>query len=248
MPHYARCRCGREDRSPEGISKICPTPIPHPEYEPIAASLAPRTSPACDQRSRRTGSVYPGGACVHPLAMKLPVNLASAPWTMAQTKIGGSLECSSPTFHQTMEVGDRGCHTMALSQKRVRVVAAVENRRRHQQGRCPVPLHRRARDGARETGYNPLVMSNGDSIFMHYAGFVKSNRRKPASGVGTFALSGGTGKFLGIYGNGTSVSHSAADGEMTVRVESEADLERDWHSRKRRNRRGRQTGSRVSNR
>jgi len=152
--------------------------------------------------------------------------LASAPWTLAQTKISGSLECASPAFHQAIEVGDRSGHTMVLSRREclwsqpLKIEGAI--------GKEDVLyLFTDAReDGAHETGYNTLVMSNGDRIFMHYAAFVKSNSRKPASGVGTFALSSGTGKFLGIYGNGTSVSHSAADGKMTVRVEGQYTLPR----------------------
>ena len=158
--------------------------------------------------------------------------LASAPWTLAQTKISGSLECASPAFRQVMEVGDRTGHTMALSQREcvwpqpLKIEGAISKR-------DVLYLFTDAReDGARETGYNTMVMSNGDRVFMHYAifthdtGFMKNNGRNPVSGVGTFALSGGTGKFLGIYGNGTSVSHCAADGKMTVRVEGQYTLPR----------------------
>jgi hypothetical protein len=145
---------------------------------------------------------------------------------MAQTKISGSLQCASPQFHQLLEVGDRAGHTMALSQSEcvwplpLKIEGAISKE-------DVLYLFIDAReDGARETGYNTLIMSNGDRIFMHYAGFLKSDSRKPASGVGTFALSGGTGKFQGIYGNGTSVSHSAADGKMTVRLEGQYTLPR----------------------
>jgi hypothetical protein len=155
---------------------------------------------------------------------------------MAQTKISGSLECTSPAFRRVMEVGDRTGHTMALSQREcvwpqpLKIEGAISKE-------DVLYLFTDAReDGARETGYNTLVMSNGDRIFMHYAilmhyaGFGKNNGRNPASGVGTFAgtfaFSGGTGKFLGIYGNGTSVSHSAADGKMTLRVEGQYTLPR----------------------
>jgi hypothetical protein len=149
---------------------------------------------------------------------------------MAQTKISGALECASPAFHQVMEVGDRASHTMALSQRAcvwplpLKIEGAISKE-------DMLYLFTDAReDGARETGYNTLVMSNGDRIFMHYAGWVKNNGRRPPSGVGTFAgtfaFSGGTGKFLGIYGNGTSVSRRAADGKMTVRVEGQYTLPR----------------------
>jgi hypothetical protein len=152
--------------------------------------------------------------------------LASAPCSIAQTKISGSLACASPAFHQAMGIGDRAGHRMVLSRREcvwpqpLKIEGAVSKT-------DVLYLFTDAReDGARETGYNTLVMSNGDRIFMHYAGFVKGDSRKPAFGVGTFALSGGTGKFLGIYGNGTSVSHCAADGKMTVRVEGQYTLPR----------------------
>jgi hypothetical protein len=67
-------------------------------------------------------------------------------------------------------------------------------------------------------------MSNGDKIFMHYAGSAKANRWSVLSGEGNFALSGGTGKFLGIYGSGTLTSRSTADGTMTVRLEGQYTL------------------------
>ena len=145
---------------------------------------------------------------------------------MAQTKISGSLECASPAFHQVMEVGDRTGHTMILSQRECVWSQPLKIEGASSKEDILYLFTDARQDGARETGYNTLVMSNGDRVFMHYAAFVKNNRRKPASGVGTFALSSGTGKFLGIYGNGTSVSHSAADGKMTVRVEGQYTLPR----------------------
>jgi hypothetical protein len=145
---------------------------------------------------------------------------------MAQTKIGGSLECARPVFRQVMEVFDRTGHTMVLSRSEcvwsrpLKIEGAISKE-------DVLYLFTDAReDGARETGYNTLVMSNGDRIFMHYASLLNNNRPKPASGAGTFALSSGTGKFLGIYGNGTSVSHNSADGKMTVRVEGQYTLPR----------------------
>jgi len=149
---------------------------------------------------------------------------------MAQTKISGSLGCARPAFHQVMEVGDRAGHTMALSQRAcvwtqpLRIEGAISKE-------DVLYLFTDAReDGARETGYNTVVMSNGDRIFMHYAmyynSFLRNNGPKPASSTGTFALSGGTGKFLGIYGSGTSVANCAADGKMTIRVEGQYTLPR----------------------
>jgi hypothetical protein len=66
-----------------------------------------------------------------------------------------------------------------------------------------------------------MVMSNGDKIFMHYAGSSKSNG---ASGEGNFALSGGTGQFLGICGSGTLTTRSTAVGGMTIRIEGQYTL------------------------
>jgi hypothetical protein len=79
-------------------------------------------------------------------------------------------------------------------------------------------------DGVRDRGYNIVVMSNGDKIFMHYASSLENNGRSAASGEGNFALSGGTGKFLGIYGSGTLTTRSTADGKMTARIEGQYTL------------------------
>jgi hypothetical protein len=118
-----------------------------------------------------------------------------------------------------MEVGDRTGHTMALSQRECVWPQLLKIEGAISKGDVLYLFTDAREDGARETGYNTTVMSNGDRVFMHYAifthdgGFTKNNGRNPVSGVGTFALSGGTGNFLGIYGNGTSVSHCAADGK-----------------------------------
>jgi len=79
-------------------------------------------------------------------------------------------------------------------------------------------------DGVSDHGYNIVVMSNGDKILMHYAGSAKKDGRSAGSGEGSFALSGGTGKFLGIYGSGTVVSRSANDGRMIIRIEGQYTL------------------------
>lgn len=157
--------------------------------------------------------------------MGLPalVALASSPWGAAQTKISGSLECDSPAFHDVMEVGDRTRH-MVLSQRECLWLRPLKIEGVAGRGDVLCLFTDAREDGTRDVGYNTLVMSNGEQIFMHYAGFLKNNGPKPASGVGTFSLSGGTGKFLGIYGHGTLISHSVADGKMTVRVEGQYTL------------------------
>jgi hypothetical protein len=125
-----------------------------------------------------------------------------------------------------MEVRDRGRHTMVLSQRVCTWSQPLKIEGAFSREDVLYLFTDAREDGGRETGYNTLVMSNGDRIFMHYAGFLKGNSRKQASGVGTFALSGGTGRFRGIYGNGTSTSHSAADGKMTVRIDGQYTLPR----------------------
>ena len=150
--------------------------------------------------------------------------LVSSCWASAQTKISGSLECARPSFRKVMEVGDRAPHTMVLSQRlcewsrplRMEGVSSRDD---------VLSLFTDARaDGVRDHGYNIMVMSNGDKIFMHYAGSLKNDGRSALSGEGNFALSGGTGKFLGIYGSGTLTSRSTADGKMTVRIEGQYTL------------------------
>jgi len=79
-------------------------------------------------------------------------------------------------------------------------------------------------DGVYDRGYNIMIMSNGDKIFMHYAVASKNDGRSPASGGGNFAFSGGTGKFLAIYGSGTLTSRRTADGKITIRIEGQYTL------------------------
>ena len=69
-----------------------------------------------------------------------------------------------------------------------------------------------------------MVMSNGDKIFMHYASSSQNDGRNQASSEGTFAFSGGTGKFQAIYGFGTLTSRNEADGKMNIRIEGQYTL------------------------
>jgi hypothetical protein len=118
-----------------------------------------------------------------------------------------------------MAVGDRAGHTMALSKRECLWSLPLKIEGASSIGDVLYLFIDARADGARETGYNTLVMSNGDRIFMHYAGFITNNGHKPSPGV--FALSGGTGKFLWIYGNGASASRTTADGKMTVSVDGQ---------------------------
>jgi len=143
---------------------------------------------------------------------------------LAQTRIGGSLECASPSFHQAIPVGDRANHIMVLSQRQcqwsqpLRILGTLS-------GSDVLSLFTDSRgDRVSDRGYDTMVMSNGDKIYMHYTGVLKDIGRAPASGEGTFALSGGTGAFLGIYGSGTWTSRSTADGKMTVRMDGQFTL------------------------
>ncbi len=87
--------------------------------------------------------------------------LASAPWSIDRSDEDQRVarRCARPAFHQVMEVGDRAGHTMALSQREcvwtqpLRIEGAISKR-------DVLYLFTDAReDGARETGYNTVVMS-----------------------------------------------------------------------------------------
>lgn len=145
-------------------------------------------------------------------------------WASARTKIIGSLECAAPEFRHVIEVGDRGRHKMVLSQRacewsRPLRVEGVNT------GDDALSLFTDEReDGVRDRGYNIMTMSNGDRIFMHYVGSSKNDGGSASSGEGSFALSGGTGKFLGIYGSGRLRSRRESDGKMTVDMEGQYTL------------------------
>lgn len=150
--------------------------------------------------------------------------LVSSCWASAQTKISGSLECASPVLREVMEVGDRAPHTMVLSQRVCRWSRPLRMEG-VSSGDDVLSLFTDARaDGARDRGYNVMVMSNGDRVFMHYASSLEKSGRRAASAEGDFALSGGTGKFQGICGSGTLTSRSTPDGKMTVRLEGQYTL------------------------
>ena len=159
-------------------------------------------------------------------SLALGVLVSSCCCALAQTRISGALECAPPAFREVVEVADRPPHTMVLSQRscewsRPLTIEGVSSRD------DVLSLFTDARlDGVSDRGYNIVVMSNGDKIFMHYVGSAEEDGRSAGSGEGNFALSGGTGKFLGIYGSGKLTSRTATDGRMTVRIEGQYTLPR----------------------
>lgn len=127
-----------------------------------------------------------------------------------QTSLSGTLECPPPSVRGALEVGDRPDHALILSERQCRwsqplTIAGAVGR----DARLTLLTDARA-DGVRDRGYNVFLMSNGDRIFMHW--FTES-------GGGNFALSGGTGQFLGIYGSGSLTWRRSLDGSLTVRLQ-----------------------------
>jgi len=137
----------------------------------------------------------------------------------AQTVVSGNLECSAPEVRQEIAVGDRPAHAMSLSQRSCTWGAGLEIEGA-KPGQDSLSLFTDARhDRSQDRGYNVAIMSNGDRIFMHFVTTVETGGGNPSGCAGTFAISGGTGKFVGIYGSGKLTCSATVDGRISVRFE-----------------------------
>jgi hypothetical protein len=133
----------------------------------------------------------------------------------AQTKLSGILECSPPRFFQLMTVGDRLGHTMAMSQRQCGWTKPLTIGTAFSRDGV-LSLFTDARPaGFRDRGYEITMMSNGDEIYMQYAG-IETNASGASSSGGNFTLSGGSGKFQSIYGRGSVSSHLGKDSSLTI--------------------------------
>ena len=140
----------------------------------------------------------------------LAIWAARPPDAAAQTKLAATLECSAPTVQGAIEVGDRPGHSMFLTQRQCRwspplLIEGIAAR----ESTLSLVTDSRG-DGARDRGYHVIVFENGDRLFLHW--FTESSG-------GNFALSGGTGRFLGIYGSGVLTARRMPDGKLAARFE-----------------------------
>lgn len=137
--------------------------------------------------------------------------LSSWAWAQSPTNFAGSLDCDKSTFHQILEVSDRAPHILTLEQKTCHwsEPLTLEGVAGQEDVISFFSDHRI--DRTREQGYHLILMANGDRIFLHYS-------------EDSFALSGGTGKFPGIYGYGALTSKMTNAGKMTIRLEGQYTL------------------------
>ena len=157
------------------------------------------------------------------MSLMILAGLASCS-ALAQTKISGSLQCTRPQLHNTVQVADRTPHEMVISQRSCDWSKPLSIEGVNSKDDVLSLFTDKQPDRARDHGYNIISMSNGDKVFMHYRESVESKGRNASSGAGTFVLSGGTGKFQGIYGRGTLASQRGTTGTMTVQIEGEYTL------------------------
>ena len=83
------------------------------------------------------------------------------------------------------------------------------------------------RSGAkvRANGYHFSNMANGDKIFVRFSGTdTMTKDGVPATSVGTWSYTGGTGKFKGITGKGTYKGKADASGNMVTEIEGDYTL------------------------
>lgn len=146
------------------------------------------------------------------LAVVLVLTLATA--ASAKMKYSGEATCPKPDPQYTIEVGDRPNHSFQLNKVKctytkpaqIGGIAAASEEHTY--------FSEITGDTARSRGFGIVTMANGDKSYVSWqsTGTAQGFEVK-------WTITGGTGKFTGIKGKGTSKGKATADGGTTAVIE-----------------------------
>jgi hypothetical protein len=142
----------------------------------------------------------------------------------AQTKVSGVGKCGKPDTQQSVDVGDRAGHALAVTKQSCTWTTPMEMAGLKSKTYTVAAAVDAAAAGAQDRGYVVMVMDNGDKAFVRFTGAEVSKDGKPVSAQGTWSYIGGTGKLKGIAGKGTYASTPTADGLFEDHVEGDYSL------------------------
>lgn len=132
----------------------------------------------------------------------------------AQTKVGVTISCAKPDPHYSIPVGDRPVHTLGLSQSK-----CVWKQTQGFEGDVPKDgVSTSTSDATAFHGVHVATHPSGDKTFASFRG----TAAKDGSSKGTWAYSGGTGKYKRIKGKGTFTC--APDPSTDCEIEGEYEL------------------------
>jgi hypothetical protein len=142
---------------------------------------------------------------------------------VAQTKTVGDGKCGKPD-QQTMDVGDRAGHALALVKGACTWTNPMEIAGLKTKDYTVVAVGDASGEKEQVRGYVVNTMDNGDKAFLRFTGSATVAKDGSGTEEGTWSYTGGTGKLRGITGKGTYKSALSADGGWQDRVEGDYTL------------------------
>jgi len=132
----------------------------------------------------------------------------------AQTKISGTGKCGKPEQQQSIEVGDRPGHVLAIVKQSCTWTTPIEMAGVKSKEYTAVISSDISGGKANDRGYVIVTMDNGDKVFVRVnSGTSMMGKDGGAmSDEGTWSYAGGTGKFKGLKGKGSYKGKAGADG------------------------------------
>jgi hypothetical protein len=160
---------------------------------------------------------------VKTILMSLAV-LALAAAASAQTKISGTLQCSKADPVYTIQVGDRPDHAFTIGKLTCAYTKPMEIGGIIHKSEEATIFGEVSGDRVRGRGRNVETMANGDKYYVSVQFSETLKEGVLQTGEVTWTITGGTGKFKGMKGKGTTKGKGATDGTSTWEVEGEYEL------------------------
>jgi hypothetical protein len=139
--------------------------------------------------------------------------LAVASVSSAQTsgKISTVWKCAAPSPTHALPVGDAPDHVYAVQQSKCTASSGEIAGMKQKEG-TSTELMEGATSSAKGHGVFVETMANGDKIFYSYEFTGTSKNKVLDTGTNKWTVSGGTGQFKGMKGNGTCQAKGNPDG------------------------------------
>lgn len=130
----------------------------------------------------------------------------------AQNKISADGKCGKPDQVQSIEVGDRTGHALALVKFSCTWSTPIEMAGLQSKDYTSTVSSDVSGARTQDRGYVVITMDNGDKAFVRITGTGTTTKDGASTGEGTWSYTGGTGKLKGLTGKGTYKSTGNADG------------------------------------
>lgn len=151
-------------------------------------------------------------------ALLIVVGLAAT--AAAQTKISGTAQCGKPNPSQGIELGDRAHHMFVLGQSKCTWTKPLEIAGTQMKESVLSGFDEIAGDKSQSQGFAVSTLANGDKTHARFVGSGTLKDGKPQTMKGQWRFVGGTGKVMGIKGQGT-YKGTAGETGVTYEVEGE---------------------------